>query len=357
MARPRKRFQPPGTSPGTLRPHEALRDSKVSIQLIDYDADSLREKQVSTLEECFPFRDQSTVTWINVNGLQDVDVLRRLGSHYGLHPLALEDVLNTGQRPKLEEFDDHCFVVLKEVRLDPEGLEVEQMSLFLGKGWVITLQERPGDPFDPVRERIRGAKGRIRKMGADYLAYALIDALVDGAFPLLEEMGERIERLEKDLVVNPTRRTLQEIHSSRRELLYLRRVAWPHREVIRQLAREDFQLVTKETRIYLRDCYDHTVQILDLVETYRDLAAGMLELYLSGVSNRLNEIMKVLTVMATIFIPLTFLTGLYGMNFNTQASRWNMPELNWPWGYPAVLVLMACVVAGMLIFFRRKRWL
>jgi magnesium transporter len=289
--------------------------------------------------------------------LQDVEILQRLGNHYGLHPLALEDVLHTGQRPKLEAYNDHCFVVLKEVHLGEDGLQAEQMSLFLGKGWVITLQERSGDPFEPVRQRIRDAKGRIRKMGADYLAYALIDALVDGAFPLLEELGERIEKMEGELMSNPTRRTLQEIHATRRLLLYLRRVAWPQREVIHQLAREDSELIAPETRIYLRDCYDHAVQILDLVETYRDLSTGMLDLYISGVSNRLNEVMKVLTVVATIFIPLTFITGLYGMNFNTHTSPWNMPELNWTWGYPAVLTVMACVVAGMLLYFRRKRWL
>ena len=356
MTRPHKRYQRPGTSPGILRPPDVSRVAQVSIRVMDYNSESLEEHEVAALEECFDFRDRPTVTWIDVCGLQNMDLLQKLGSHFGLHPLALEDVVNTGQRPKLEEYDEHCFIVMKELRL-AGGVEADQISLFLGKGWVITLQESPADPFEPVRERIRRGKGRIRKMGADYLAYALIDALVDGVFPMLEQLGERLEDLERDLVGNPGRKTLQGIHSLRRELLYLRRAAWPQREVIHALQREESPLVQPDTRIYLRDCYDHTIQILDLVETYRDLAAGMLEVYLSSISNRLNEIMKVLTVMATIFIPLTFLTGLYGMNFSTAASPWNMPELNWYWGYPALLLLMLGVAGLMLAYFRKKRWL
>jgi len=356
MGRPRKRYQPPGTSPGTLRKPEINRVSKVTVRVLDYDPGGVQELELSAVEECFALRDSSTVTWIDVNGLQDVDLIQRLGNHFGLHPLALEDVLNTGQRPKLEDFDENCFIVMRELRFDADA-QTEQISMFLGKGWVITFQEAPGDPFEPVRERIRKGKGRIRKMGADYLAYALIDALVDGAFPILEKLGERLEELEKDLVGNPTRKLLQEIYALRRELLYLRRAIWPEREVIHALQREDSQLVQPETRVYLRDCYDHTIQILDLLETYRDLAAGMLDLYLSSVSNRMNEIMKVLTVMSSIFIPLTFLAGVYGMNFNPAAGPWNMPELNWPWGYPGVLVVMLGVVGAMLFYFRRKRWI
>jgi len=356
MRRPRKRYQLPGTAPGTLRKPEVARVSKVTVRVLDYGPETVQERQLDAVEECFAFRDTSTVTWIDVNGLQDLDLIQRLGNHFKLHPLALEDVVNTGQRPKLEDFDDHCFIVMKELRFD-EAVQTEQISLFLGVGWVITFQEAPGDPFEPVRERLRKGKGRIRRMGADYLAYALIDALVDGAFPILERLGERLEDLERDLVRSPTRKLLQEIYGLRRELLYLRRATWPQREVIHALQREDSHLVQPETRVYLRDCYDHTIQILDLLETYRDLAAGMLDLYLSSVSNRLNEIMKVLTVMSSIFIPLTFLTGLYGMNFNPAAGPWSMPELNWPWGYPAVLAVMLGVVGAMVYYFRRKRWL
>jgi len=356
VSRPRKRFQVPGTSPGTLRKPEVSRVSKVTVRILDYGLDALHEKESATLEECFALRDTATVTWIDVHGLQDVELIKRLGSHFGLHPLALEDVLNTGQRPKLEEFGDHCFIVMKELELN-DSLVAEQISLFLGKNWVITLQEVPGDPFDPVRNRIRQGKGSIRKMGADYLAYALIDALVDGAFPILEKLGERLEDLEKDLVQSPSRSQLHELHTLRRELLYLRRAIWPQREVIHGLQREEYQLVRPGTRVYLRDTYDHTIQILDLLETYRDLATGMLDLYLSSVSNRLNEVMKVLTIISTIFIPLTFLTSLYGMNFNPAAGPFSMPELNSPYGYPVLLILMLVLVGGMLYFFRRKRWL
>jgi magnesium transporter len=356
MPRPRKRFQAPGTPPGTLRPHDAPSAHEVTVTLMDYTPESVLEKPLASIEEAFPYRDSSSVTWINVNGLQDAELLQKLGSHFGLHPLALEDVLNTGQRPKMEDYEDHYFIVMKELR--PEGSRrSEQISFFLGRSWVLTFQETAGDPFDPVRERIRKGKGRLRRAGADYLAYALMDALVDGAFPMLESLGERIEELELELVGNPSRQTLHEIHRLKRELLYLRRTAWPQREVILALQREESTLVRPETRVYLRDCYDHTIQVLDMVETYRDLAGGMLDVYLSSVSNRMNEIMKVLTVMASIFIPLTFLAGLYGMNFNTAAGPWNMPELNWAWGYPALLGLMAAVAVGMLAYFRRRGWL
>jgi magnesium transporter len=355
MPRSRKRYQRPGTAPGTLSPPDP-RVPKVTVTIMDYDADSLEERKVEAITECLPYRTKSSVTWIDVNGLQDVELIRQLGAQFGLHPLSLEDVLNTGQRPKFEDYEEYCFVIMKELRVT-EGIEAEQISLFFGPGWVITLQEAPGDPFEPVRERLRKGKGRIRKSGADYLAYALIDALVDGAFPILEKLGDRIETLERDVVGSPTRKTVSEIYSVRRELLYLRRTAWPQRELIHALNRDESALITPDTRIYLRDCYDHSVQILDLVETYRELAAGMLDVYLSGASNRLNEVMKVLTVIATIFIPLTFITSLYGMNFNTAVSRWNMPELNWPLGYPMTLAVMAAVVAGMLYYFRRKKWL
>jgi magnesium transporter len=352
----RKRYQKPGTSPGTLQPLETRRVEKVSLSVMSYTLETLEEKQPASVEEVFPYRDSSAVTWINVVGLHDLDLIQKLGSHFGLHPLALEDVLNTGQRPKIEEYDDHAFLVMRDLRF-ASGLETEQVSFFFGKRWVITLQELPGDPFEPVRERVRRGRGRIRKMGVDYLTYALIDALVDGFFPVLEKYGDWIEDLEEEVIGQPGRKTLHEIHRVRRELLLLRRAAWPEREVIHALQREDFAFVRRETRVFLRDCYDHTVQALDLVETYRDLAGGLLEVYLSSVSNRMNEIMKVLTVMASIFIPLTFLAGVYGMNFNPSTSPWNMPELNWRWGYPAVLLAMAGIGGVMVVYFRRRGWI
>jgi len=351
-----KRFHKPGTSPGTLRPPEVRRAEKVRIEVIAYAPDRIEERVLDSVEETFPYRDAPGVAWINVCGIHDVEVLQKLGEHFGLHALALEDVLNTGQRPKLDEYEDHVFIVMREFLLT-DGIETEQASLFLGKNFVISLQETPGDCFDPIRERLRKGQGRLRRLGADYLAYALLDALVDQAFPVLERLGERIEDLEEEVLANPTRETIHGIRDVKHSLLALRRAAWPQREVIHAMQREESPLVKKETRIYLRDLYDHTIQIMDMIEAYRDLTAGMLDVYLSSSSNRLNEIMKVLTILATIFIPLTFVTGLYGMNFNTDASPWNMPELNWRFGYLMVVAVMVAMVAGMLGYFRRRKWL
>lgn len=346
----RKRFATPGTSPGTLRPLEVRRVEQVIITVIDYNADTYEERTVTTVEDCFAYCHTPTVTWINVTGLHDVEVIQKLGEKFGLHSLALEDVLNTGQRPKLDDYDDHYFIVVRELRWRG-GLEADQISLFLGRKYVITLQETEWDVFDPVRERIRKGKGRIRKLGSDYLAYALIDRVVDELFPILESYGERLEELEDELIDNPTRETLQEIHHIKRDLLTLRRTIWPEREIINALMREESKLFRRDTKIYLRDIYDHTVQLVEIIETYRELAASMMDVYLSSLSNRMNEIMKVLTLIATIFIPLTFIVGIYGMNFDY------MPELHWIWGYPVVLLVMAIIVIGMLIYFRRKGWL
>ena len=356
MAYVRKRFHKPGTSPGTLRAPEVRKAQRVAIQVISYSPDRIEEKLLGSVEEAFPYRDAPGVTWINVSGLHDVEVLRKLGEHFGLHALALEDVLNTGQRPKLDEYEDHQFIVMKELHWTGT-IESEQVSFFLGKSYVISLQETPGDCFDPVRERLRKGKGRLRRLGADYLAYALLDALVDQAFPVLEKLGERIEDLEEEVLEDPSRETIHGIREVKHSLLSLRRAAWPQREVIHAMQREESPLVKKETRIYLRDLYDHTIQIMDMIEAYRDLTAGMLDVYLSSLSNRLNEVMKVLTILATIFIPLTFVTGLYGMNFDTAISRWNMPELGWRYGYPAVVGVMVAMVVGMLVYFRRRKWL
>jgi magnesium transporter len=352
----------PGSSPGTLRAPKEQRVDEVTLTVLDYSAEHVEEKTVRRVEEVFEYRDETTVTWIDVVGLHDVAVLETLGEHYGLHPLALEDVLNTGHRPKAEEYDDHEFIILRQVQLaedreGSEGLDTEQICIFLGEGWVISFQEVPGDVFEPVRERIRGGKGRIRRLGADYLAYALLDTLVDHFFPVLERFGERIEDIEEEVVQEPVPATLTKIHEIKKELLQLRRAAWPLREVISTLGRLESKRMEEETRVFLRDCYDHTVQILDVLETYRDLASGMLDVYLSSVSNRMNEVMKVLTVMASIFIPLTFIVGVYGMNFDPEASPWNMPELEWAWGYPAVWAVMIALGVGMYFYFRRKGWM
>jgi magnesium transporter len=352
----RKRYSTPGTSPGTLRPPEVRRVEKVTITVIDYDANHYEERNVDTVDECFPYFATPTVTWINITGLHEIEIIQRLGEKFGLHPLALEDVLNTGQRPKMDDYDEQHFIVLREMQWK-SGLEADQISLFLGSNYVITFQELEGDVFDPVRERLRKGKGRIRRMGPDYLVYALIDKVVDELFPILEIYGERLEEMEDELIQHPTRETLQEIHRIRRDLIALRRCIWPEREITNALQREESHLIRQETKVFLRDVYDHTIQIVEIIETYRDLAAGMLDVYLSSLSNRMNEIMKLLTIISTIFIPLTFIVGLYGMNFNTARSPWNMPELNWYWGYPVVVLAMLGVALLMVAYFRRKGWL
>jgi len=293
------------------------------------------------------------VTWINVDGIHQVEILERLGEYFGLHPLVVEDILNTDQRPKVEDFGDYIFIVLKMFYYDDSADEIvtEQISLTLGPTLVISFQEREGDVFNPIRERIRSEKGRIRKMGADYLAYVLVDSIVDSYFIILEKLGEKIEDLEEELVTDPRPETLQTIHNLKREMIFLRKSVWPLREVVSGLERGESPLIQESTGIYLRDVYDHTIQVIDTVETIRDMLSGMLDIYLSSVSNRMNEVMKVLTIIATIFIPLTLIAGIYGMNFRY------MPELEWPWAYPMLWLIMLAIGVLMLIYFRRKRWL
>ncbi|HEY0510569.1 MAG TPA: magnesium/cobalt transporter CorA [Thermoanaerobaculia bacterium] len=350
------RYHPPGTAPGTLRAPDTPAAGPVRVTVIDYGPGKLDEKEIRTVAELEPYRDTPTVTWINVEGLHDVPFLEGLGHLFHFHPLALEDVLNCGQRPKLEDYGDYHFLVMKSLSLQDDELTVEQISFFLSGNYVVTLQEVPGDSFEAVRERIRQNKGQIRKLGADYLLYALIDALMDEFFPVLERYGERIEELEDQVVLRPEPATLNAIHRIKRDLLDLRRTAWPEREVIASLQREEAHLIRPETRVFLRDSYDHAVQVIDMIETYRDLAGGMLDVYLSSTSNRLNEVMKVLTIISTIFIPLNFIAGVYGMNFDRQASPLNMPELGWYYGYPAVLTVMAVTGGLLALYFKRKGW-
>ena len=343
-----------GLSPGALVHVGKKKIEKVRIRLIDYDEAQLQEKEPKTVEECFPFKDLPTVTWVNVDGLHDIHIMEKIGKHFGLHPLVLEDILNTEQRPKVEDFDDYIFVVLKMLYYDETDGEIraEQISIILGSDFVLSFQETVGDIFDPLRDRIRQAKGRVRKMGPDYLAYNLLDAIVDNYFVVLEKLGEQIEGMEEELVTNPTPETLQRIHNLKREMIFLRKSVWPLREVVSRLERGESKLIHESTGIYLRDVYDHTIQVIDTVETYRDMLSGMLDIYLSSISNRMNQVMKVLTIIATIFIPLTFVAGIYGMNFEY------MPELKWHWFYPkAFWLVMLGVAAVMLVYFRRKRWL
>ncbi len=349
----KKRSKKAGLPPGTLVHIGEQKAEEVTITVIDYDEARFQEEEIKTVEECFPFKDKPTVTWINVDGIHQVEVLELLGDCFGLHPLVLEDILNTDQRPKMEDFGDYIFVVLKTFSYNDQSdeLEPEQISLILGPSFVMSFQEREGDVFNPIRERIRSSKGRIRRMGADYLAYALLDSIVDHYFIVLEQVGEEVEFLEEELVTNPTPETLQTIHNLKRDMIFLRKSVWPLREVIGALERGELSLIRESTGIYLRDVYDHTIQVVDTIETFRDMISGMLDIYLSSVSNRMNEVMKVLTIIATIFIPLTLIAGIYGMNFQY------MPELGWRWGYPVVWLVMLVIGVVMLVYFRRKKWL
>ena len=293
------------------------------------------------------------MTWINIDGLHEVKIIENIGSHFDIHPLVLEDILHTGQRPKTEDFGSYIYIVLKMLYFNEEENEIqdEQLSIILGSNFVISFQERVGDVFNPVRERIRIGRFQIKKRKSDYLAYALIDAVVDNYFIILEKLGEQIEDLEEELLDNPNPKNLETIHSLKRQLISLRKSVWPLREVIGGLERSESPLFHESTGIYLKDVYDHTIQVIDTIETYRDMVSGMLDTYLSNISNRMNEVMKVLTIIATIFIPLTFISGLYGMNFRY------MPELEWHWGYPLIMFIMAILAIFMLFYFRKKRWL
>jgi magnesium transporter len=349
----RKRSTKAGLPPGTLVHVGERKVEAARITVIDYDETNFQEKQVPAVEECFPFKTTPTVTWINIDGLHQVDIIEKVGTQFELHPLILEDILHAGQRPKLEDFDSYIYIVLKMLSYSDQRrkVEAEQVSLVLGPNFVISFQESIGDVFDQVRDRIRNAKGRIRKMRSDYLVYSLIDAVVDNYFVILERLGERIESMEEELVAEPTEKTLQQIHSLKRQTTSLRKSVWPLREAASALERSESSLIGKSTHIYLRDLYDHTIQVIDTVETFRDMVSGMLDIYLSSISNRMNGVMKVLTIIATLFIPLTFIAGIYGMNFKY------MPELEWHWGYPLILLVMGAAAVIMLIYFRRKKWL
>jgi len=325
--------------------------------VITYGPEGVIEQEIQTPEAIAQFVGRWPVVWVNVDGLGDVDTIRQIGEIFSLHGLALEDVVNVHQRPKVEAYEKYLFVVL-HMLLAGERLATEQLSLFLGSNFVLTFQERPGgDSFALVRDRVRKNQGRIRTAGSDYLAYALLDAVVDSYFPALEQYGERLDAIEQEVITRPDRDTASNINRIKRDLLVLRRALWPLREIINSLLREGTALLAEETRTHLRDCYDHAVQIIDLLETDRETAFGLLDFYLLSISNRTNEIMKLLTIIATIFIPLSFIASVYGMNFRPEASPWNMPELNWYWGYPLALGLMAAVTAGLLRYFRRKGWL
>lgn len=346
-----------GLAPGTLVHVGAKRDEPTRITTIRFDEDRVEEQHDVAPEACFPFRDSGTVTWINVDGVHEVNVISVLGEHFGLHPLLLEDIAHTNQRPKIEDFENYVYIVLRMLSFTEKKehnagtLENEQVSIVLGSHWVMTFQERAGDVFDAVRQRIRVNRGRIRKSGADYLAYALMDMVVDGYFAALERFGDQIEALEAELMENPGIETLGQIQRLKRVMIDVRRVVWPMRDVISGLLRGDVKLFEEPTLVYMRDLYDHAVRVVDLSETFREMVGGMHDLYLSHASNRMNAVMKVLTIIATIFIPLTFIAGVYGMNFD------NMPELHWRFGYWFVWGAMVFTAIVLIVMFKRKHWL
>lgn len=322
------------------------------LHLFRYHGDGYDELEPDSIEACFPFPQAPTIAWLNVDGLHEVGIIEKIGEQLNIHPLVLEDILHTAQRPKVEDYSQYFYIVLKMLSFTAQReIKEEQISLILGSNFVVTFQEDVGDVFDPVRERIRAVKLQSKKLHADYLAYSLIDAVVDTYFIILEELGEEIEAAEDNLINNPTSETLQQVYVLKRKLVTLRKSVWPLREVISILQREDSNLIHQSTQIYLKDVYDHTVQVIDTLETYRDMIGDMLDLYLSNISIRLNEVMKVLTMIATIFIPLTFIAGVYGMNFEF------MPELKWRYGYPLVWLVMGLIGVGMIFYFRKKKWL
>jgi magnesium transporter len=345
----RKRHPTPGAAPGFMVIPEGALPTRIHV--IDYDADHVDEMDVAAVRELARFRTSKTITWIDVQGLGNPSMLEEVAALFSIHPLALADVANVPQRPKVEPYDENVVIITRMVRMPtPPALDMQQLSIVLGPHYVITFQEHYGDVLEPVREHLRlGAT--IRHSGSDHLAYAILDAVIDGYYPVLETLGDHFEEFEDEIITRPSADALRRIHSLKRELLALRRGIWPQRDAINSLIRDELPLITPSVQIYLRDCYDHIVQLADVVENYRDLASSLMDMYLSSVSNRLNEIMKMLTLIATIFIPLTFIVGIYGMNFEY------MPELRYRWAYPLVWLVMLAATAGLLLYFRHRGWL
>ncbi len=346
-----------GLAPGTLVHVGEKKAERVVVRAWAYNKSELIEKELETVEECLVFKDMPDLNvWINVDGLDRVEVIEKLGNCFGIHPLTLEDILNTGQRPKMEDYDSYIYTVLKMMLLSKNGEEdleeiiVDQVSIILGPNFLLSFQERNGDVFGPIRERLRKPDSRIRKSGVDYLAYSLTDAIIDYYFVILENFGEKVEDLEEELISNPRPETLHTIQRYKRDMILLRKSVWPLREMINGMQKLESGLIKESTQVYLRDVYDHSIQVIDSIEAFRDILSSMLDVYLSSVSNKMNDIMKVLTIIATIFIPLTFIAGVYGMNFEY------MPELRWHWGYPAVMTFMILIGIFMFAYFKNKKW-
>jgi magnesium transporter len=347
-----------GTQPGKLDFHGNNSPPKISI--IDYDSRNIECVNLDDVADIAGYLDTESISWINLDGLGTTETWQALQPILNLHPLAVEDVVNVPQRPKIEAYSDHLVIITMMVVLkqNDHGFSREQIGIVLSKHYLLTVQEEPDyDCFDGLRDRLVKSRGIVRHSGTDYLAFTIIDAIIDAFFPVLEYYGEAIEELEEEVISNPTKYTVAKINNLRRELLALRRSIWPQREAINTLIRDGHDLINEGTIVYLRDCYDRTIQVMDMVETYRELASGLMDAYLSAVSNRMNEIMQFLTVISAIFIPLTFIAGVYGMNFNTEKSRWNMPELAWEWGYPACLLFMFAIALSLTYLFWRRGWL
>jgi magnesium transporter len=349
-----KRSRKSGLPPGTPVHIGERKAGAPRVSLIYYDGEQLVEEELTDVTTCQAWLNRPGVTWINIEGVHQIDLIEQIGAAFDLHPLVLEDIANTGQRPKVEDYGGYLYIVLRMLSLQGTTQEIvgEQVSLVVGPNFVISFQEGiAGDVFNPIRERLRTAKGRARREGADYLVYSLIDAIVDGHFVLLENLGEQIEVLDERMLTNRAGDVARTIHLLKREMIWLRKAVWPLREMINTLQRAESPLIRASTGVYLKDVYDHTIEVIDTVETYRDVLSGMLENHLSLLTTRLNEVMKVLTVISTIFIPLTFITGIYGMNFRF------MPELEWRWGYPLALLAMAILGVVLYLYYRRKKWL
>lgn len=354
-----KRSRKAGMPPGTLLHVGERRAEKVKVSVIEYDKGWFTAKGITASDLSLESKRKPAVRWIDIEGLHQIDIVRQLGKRHKIHHLVLEDILQTAQRPKIEDYGDHAFIVLKMLKYNQETqrIESEQVSIVLKKNLVLTFQEGiEGDVFDSIRHRIRNDGGLIRSLGADYLVYSLMDAIVDQYFVILEELGERIEIAEKGIIEDPSTKELQEVQHLKHELLFVRKSVWSLREVVAQLERGDSALIMRQTIAYLRDLHDHVITTMETLESYRETLSGLVDLAMSSMSNRMNEVMKTLTVIATIFIPLTFIAGLYGMNFETASSPWNMPELKWSFGYPAILIVMGLVSLTMLAYFKRKKW-
>ena len=348
-----KRTQKTGLAPGTPVHIGERRSESTNITVFEYDESEVRERQLSGAEECREYRDSKRVVWINIDGVHDISVVETVGEIFGIHPLVQEDIVSTNQRPKVEEYDSYLYSIVKMLYKEQDAgiLQAEQVSIIVTPRIVISFQEREGDVFNPVRERLRTGKGIVRRRGSDYLAYCLMDAIVDHYFQIMEDLEDRILPLEEEVVDDPLPAVLQRIHGLKNDLVFLRRSLWPLREMLARLYREQLPPVRKDTRPFIRDVHDHTIQVIEILESFQEIVSGLMDIYMSSISNRMNNIMKVLTIIATIFIPLTFIAGVYGMNFQ------HMPELAWRWGYPAALGVMVLVFVGMLIFFKRRKWL